>query len=182
MPTSSRRPLLVLLACAVLALAACGSDGGGATPAEASGSLRVLDATVDAPANPKVAAMRLVVDNGTATDDLLVGASSPDAESVTIHRSVVDSAGRAVMVEAPAVPIAARSTVRFDPGGLHVMLTGLRRTLEVGDTVPVTLRFRHAGAVRVRAEARARSSFSISSWLTRRKLPYESSTLSEKFA
>ena len=39
------------------------------------------------------------------------------------------------------LPIAAGSTVKFGPGGNHIMLTRLNRTLRAGDAVELTLDF-----------------------------------------
>jgi hypothetical protein len=41
--------------------------------------------------------------------------------------------------------IPARSAVALAPGGLHLMMTGLKRPLRAGDRFPVTLIFARAG-------------------------------------
>jgi copper(I)-binding protein len=145
---------LVLSALLVLGVAACGSgeDGSAAAQTGGPGSVSVASATIDWPANPRVAAVRMVVRNGTATDDALVSVSSPVARTTTLHRSGTDDAGRSVMAPVDEVPVAARSSVTFAPGGLHVMLTGITEDLEVGDRVDLTLRFQHAGTVHATAE------------------------------
>ncbi|HEX9710104.1 MAG TPA: copper chaperone PCu(A)C [Candidatus Thermoplasmatota archaeon] len=43
----------------------------------------------------------------------------------------------------------------MEPGGLHLMLLGLRRALVPGDTVTLVLRFQEAGELEVRAPVRA---------------------------
>lgn len=143
------------MACLALtaALAGCGSGAKGSGVASAAGDerLTVVGATVDLPANPEVAAVRMVVHNGRGQADALVGVSSPVARDAMVHRSITDSAGRASMVMVAQLPIAARSDVTFEPGGLHVMLTGITRPLEVGDQVSLTLEFRDAGTIRTRA-------------------------------
>ena len=48
---------------------------------------------------------------------------------------------------ADGVEIPPGGEVGFEPGGLHVMLTGLRGPLEEGDHVEVELRFERAGTV-----------------------------------
>ncbi len=45
--------------------------------------------------------------------------------------------------------------VRFDPGSYHLVLANVRRTLAPGDTIDLTLTFKGAGPVQVRAEVRA---------------------------
>ncbi|HRW38059.1 MAG: copper chaperone PCu(A)C [Acidimicrobiales bacterium] len=141
------RPLLVALLIVGAALVAgCGSEGP-STTATADGGIRISDATIDWPANPEVGAVRLLVHNDGPRADELVGASSDVATSTMVHRSVTDAQGRARMEMVSGLEIPARSTVTFEPGGLHVMLNGLTRELEVGDRVEVTMIFRDAGPV-----------------------------------
>jgi hypothetical protein len=146
----SSLPLLAVLVGAVLALGACstGSTDEQAGPGGTGGSgIVVEDATIDWPANPEVAAVRMRVRNLGATEDALVGASSPIARSAMVHRTDVDAEGRAVMHTSEQVPIAAGGTVTFEPTGLHVMLSGIAEELEVGDEVQLDLIFREAGTV-----------------------------------
>lgn len=138
----SLRAALALLAFTALALAGCGNGGG---PAEAEGTLRVLDATVDRPANPSQASLRFVIDNGTGTDDELIGVASPVAGAADVHRSEVDERGVATMESVEGLSIPARSKVTFEPGGLHVMLKELAEPLEVDQTFDVELTFARAG-------------------------------------
>lgn len=111
----------------------------------------MTDATIDWPANPDVAAVRLTIRNGTDTDDVLLEASSTVAEA-SVHRSAIDAEGRSTMKEVERLDIPAGETVRFQPGGLHVMLRGPSPALEIGDKVTVTFRFEKAGARSVDAE------------------------------
>lgn len=126
------------------------SDGSAGTPAAATAEvLTVVDARLDEPANPTVAAVRLVIDNPTAVADRLVGVSSPDADSTTVHRSGTDAEGRATMTPVTDLEVPAESRITFGESGLHVMLTGLHREVREGDTVTVVLEFERAGAVTV---------------------------------
>jgi copper(I)-binding protein len=148
---------IALGACLLVGAAACGLDDGGHpasadTQPAAAGGVSVTDATIDWPANPKVAAVRMVVHNDAGADDTLESVSSPVAAQVSIHRTETDDAGRSAMVEQGPLPIAARSTVTFEPGGLHVMLTGITEDLQVGDRVPLTLTFAKAGDVHATAD------------------------------
>lgn len=137
------RPLALLVPLALVGLVACGHLG---SSAEASGGeLTVVAGQVAVPPNPDQAAARFLIQNTTAVDDELVGASSPDADSVAIHRSEIDLEGRAVMTEVTSLAVPARSEVTFEPGGLHVMLTGLHQQLREGDTVALRLEFAEAG-------------------------------------
>jgi protein SCO1/2 len=103
---------------------------------------------------PAVSAVYLTVENTGRQSDKLLGAESDAAEEVEIHRTTVQSG---VMRMAPAgeVELPAGGKLGFAPGGLHVMLTGLRRDLPAGSDVVLRLRFERAGEVVVRATARS---------------------------
>lgn len=79
--------------------------------------------------------------------DRLLRAESEAAQQVMLHRTVIDEAGTASMEMQAEVEIPAGEAIVFEPGGLHVMLIGLRRTLEVGDRLMLTLRFERGGEV-----------------------------------
>lgn len=82
--------------------------------------------------------------------DRLTGASSPLADRVELHESSMDQ-GVMKMREVPALVIPAGAKVTLAPGGLHIMLVGLRRALNEGDAVPLRLVFEKTGAVEVTA-------------------------------
>lgn len=86
------------------------------------------------------------VHNGGAADRL-IGASSPAAASVSIHDS---QSGGGVMRMRAAGPVAVASggMIAMKPGGLHIMLMGLKAPLRPGTSLPITLRFERAGPVR----------------------------------
>ena len=58
------------------------------------------------------------------------------------------------MREVNSVDIPAHGEVRFDPGSYHLVLANVRRTLVPGDTVRLSLIFKGAGEVQVRAAVR----------------------------
>jgi len=92
------------------------------------------------------AAGYMTIANNRNEGDELIAASSPWAEAVTLHRSSMDG-GIARMKSVEAMPFPAHSRLTFAPGGYHLMLTGLYAPLVAGDTVPITLVFRKAGAI-----------------------------------
>ena len=80
--------------------------------------------------------------------DRLLSASTPAAGRTELHTMLRDGdVMRMRQVEAIAVP--ASGAVTLAPGGLHIMLIGLTRPLAVGESVPITLVFEHAGPVTV---------------------------------
>jgi copper(I)-binding protein len=52
------------------------------------------------------------------------------------------------------IDIPANGQVELKPGGFHVMLIGLTRDLNVGDSVQLTLTFEKAGQIPVTAQVR----------------------------
>lgn len=74
----------------------------------------------------------------------LVAAASPVAKSAEIHSMTVEKdVMRMFPVEAVDLPTG--RTVKFAPGGYHVMLSGLPKPLGAGEKVPLRLTFELAG-------------------------------------
>ena len=95
----------------------------------------------------------LTIDNPGAADRL-VGAASAAADHVELHSmSMQGDVMRMRQVDAIDVP--AGKSVELKPGGLHLMLVGLKAPLRDGDTITVDLRFEKAGTVTVPVQVRA---------------------------
>ena len=82
--------------------------------------------------------------------DTLTGASSPDAAQTMLHQ-VTHRGAMSGMADMGSLTIPAGGTVRFAPGGDHVMLMGLKHPLKPGDHVGLDLIFARAGVVHVTA-------------------------------
>lgn len=90
-------------------------------------------------------------------DARLVQASSPMAAVVELHEMVMD--GSTMKMRAVSgVDVPAGKTVELKPGGMHVMLMGLKSQAKTGDKVPLTLVFegkdKKRESVQVQAEVR----------------------------
>lgn len=78
--------------------------------------------------------------------DRLIGASTPAARAVEIHRSVVDAGNVMRMRAIDGVDLPPRSELRLRHGGEHhLMLIDLKAPLKDGDRLAMTLRFEKAG-------------------------------------
>lgn len=67
----------------------------------------------------------------------IVGANSPQYGNAMIHRSSTDGGmGRMEMVD--SVPLPAKGTLAFAPGGYHVMLMQPKQAVKPGDKIVVT--------------------------------------------
>jgi copper(I)-binding protein len=83
--------------------------------------------------------------------DTLLGASTPVAEQAEMHTSTqVD--GMMQMRPLERLDLAAGESAEFEPGGRHLMLTGLRQPLATGAQFPLTLRFAKAGELVVQVK------------------------------
>jgi copper(I)-binding protein len=82
----------------------------------------------------------LTIANHGARPDALVRVETPAAAEVDMH-SMSMSGGMMAMASLARVAIPPGGQAAFAPGGSHLMLMGLTRTLRPGDQVPVTLIF-----------------------------------------
>jgi len=121
-----------------------------------SGDVTVSDgqmrATLGGSAN---SAAYMVIANAGSRPDRLLSVTCACADRAEIHRSGVQG-GMMTMAPAGPVVVPAHGRVAFSPGGLHVMLTGVRRRLAAGGRQVMTLRFERAGQVTAAFQVRAR--------------------------
>lgn len=86
------------------------------------------------------------IDSGS---DKLVAASSPVADKVELHTHLMeDGIARMRPVEG-GIAVTAGTPTELKPGGLHIMLIGLKGPLKQGESFPLTLTFEKAGDVTV---------------------------------
>jgi len=95
------------------------------------------------PGQPNSAAF-LRLTNEDAEDHALVAAESDVAMVVELHTHT-KTGGLLRMRKVDRIPLPAGETVRLAPGGLHLMLIGLKRQLAPGDMVDLTLIFEDGG-------------------------------------
>lgn len=88
----------------------------------------------------------LTLANRATEADRLIAASTPAAARTDLHMTEQDGdIIRMRRLETVAIP--AGGTVAFEPGGAHIMLTGLTAPLREGDSLSLTLEFETAGAM-----------------------------------
>jgi periplasmic copper chaperone A len=86
------------------------------------------------------AAGYFTVTNAGARPVVITGASSPDCGSLMLHQSRnVNGVEQMEMVSSVTVP--AHGSVKFAPGGYHLMCVSPSANIVPGRTVPVTLTF-----------------------------------------
>jgi periplasmic copper chaperone A len=79
------------------------------------------------------------------TADKLVAVSSPVAKKAELH--TMSMSGMVMKMRPVAsIDIPAGQAVTLQPGGLHIMLVGLAKPLQTGQSFPLTLTFEKAGS------------------------------------
>ena len=76
--------------------------------------------------------------------DRLVGARSELSEKAELHAHTM-SDGVMRMRQVEAIELPAKSRTELKPGGLHLMLFGLKKPVPKGGKIPVVLKFEKAG-------------------------------------
>lgn len=172
---------LALLAAGALVFVSCGdSESSSETAPSTGGDITVSGAWArTSPMSVKVGAVYM--DITAVSDDELLGASvdASVAATVEVHETVASDmpgeegedtsmtgdtmssdtmaggmSGEMTMRPVESVVLPAGQTVKFMPGGYHIMLLDLAAPLEVGQTFDVTLTFANAGSVVVTVEVR----------------------------
>jgi len=101
------------------------------------------------PGQPNSASFMQASNAGSA-GHALVGGSSPAAEVVELHTHTMEG-GMMRMRQVDKIDIPAGGDVSLQPGGLHVMLIGLKQKLVPGQDIPLTLKFEDGSEVTVQA-------------------------------
>jgi copper(I)-binding protein len=101
-----------------------------------------------------VSAAYMIVQNHGDSADKLIRAESEFVQAIEFHKSELN--GQVVaMRQLDSVEIPPGAEIAFSPGGLHMMLVGLKHDLVPGDKIPLVLVFETAGRISLEAEVRA---------------------------
>lgn len=143
---------LIVLVLATLVLGAC---AGPAAPAQGPVAGFVKDgiAAVDVWARPAEAggttAVYMSIRNDSDKADALIGVAAPDVtdEAMLHETKMVDNV--MMMDHVHQIDLAPGETVELKSGGLHIMLMEVKRELNSGDTISLTLEFEQLGEVTI---------------------------------
>ena len=91
--------------------------------------------------------------NNSEQDHALVGASSSAAEVVELHTHTMEE-GMMRMRKVDKIDLPAGEKTSLKPGGLHIMLIGLKQKLVPDEDVAVTLEFDDGSTLKVDAPVR----------------------------
>jgi copper(I)-binding protein len=107
------------------------------------------------PSGSKVAGGYLTIENKALVADRLLSGSTVAAKKVEIHEMAVNDSVMTMRPVENGLMIEPGRTVKFAPGGLHLMFVGLLAPLKQGDKTPVSLKFEKAGEIMVLFEVQA---------------------------
>ncbi len=108
-----------------------------------------------APSAPAGLAYMTIVNRGPS--DKLLSAASDVAKAVELHTHIIE--GNIVrMRKVENVDLAGGTETKMAPGGLHVMLIGLKAPLKEGTSFPLTLNFERSGTLTVEVAVQAGAS------------------------
>jgi copper(I)-binding protein len=131
-------------AAAVLGLALAGCR---VVPVQAPDVAGVSNAYLVMPAPGSPAVLYLWARNPSPVAVTILAVWVAGADSASAHGTMAMGNGMEHMMAIGAVAVPARDTIRFAPGGMHVMVFGPPPTLHPGDSVQVTVGFRRMGEV-----------------------------------
>lgn len=99
------------------------------------------------PGGRDVTAAYLTLTNNQDVPRKLVGAESPDAARIELHAHLTGADGVKQMRQVNEVVIPAKGTAVLAPGGLHLMVFGIKPDVKPGDQIKITLTFDNARRV-----------------------------------
>jgi hypothetical protein len=135
-------------------LTACGSSSDEAGSSSTSGaSVTATDPWVKAVDSGMTAAF-MTITNGSDSEVVLTGASTPDSPEVQLHEMVMENGEMVMQEKKGGITIPAGGDAVLEPGGDHIMFMDVTSPIEPGDTVPVTLTFSDGSTLQVEALAK----------------------------
>lgn len=91
----------------------------------------------------------LTITNRSARADVLKAVETTVATSASVHTTTMTGSVMSMRPRKGGLLITPGKTVTLSPGGDHIMMAGLNRTLVLGGSVPAVLVFERAGRVPV---------------------------------
>lgn len=135
-----------LLVLASLLATACSKPAGDPAPADGKPEIEVVGpwarSTV---AGQTGTAAYLTIANFGNGDDRLLSVEARPPMRASLHSSTIEGGIARMRPLEAGLAIPARRPVTLAPGGAHLMITGLPKPLEPGQTVELTLKFEKSG-------------------------------------
>jgi copper(I)-binding protein len=134
--------VLEIFAAIALTLAAIIASATGASASD----VVVIRAFARASATPvaKSGVAYITIRNDGAKSDRLMAIDTPSANTTMAHRTIMD--GDIMKMDAAGIiEVPAHGILEMAPGGLHLMLMGLKKPLVEGEAIQLKLTFENAG-------------------------------------
>ncbi|MBV9827456.1 MAG: copper chaperone PCu(A)C [Alphaproteobacteria bacterium] len=129
-----RKTVLAMMACVWLSASALAQNG----------AVEVSNAWArGTPGGAQIGAAYLTLQSSSG--DRLTGIATSVAQKAELHTMTMDN-GVMKMRPLDGVDLPAGQTVSLKPGGIHIMLMGLKAPLQPGQSFPMTLQFAKAGS------------------------------------
>jgi len=94
-------------------------------------------------------AVYLTITNAGEEAEKFISAESPVAEKAELHETRDEGGVMKMRAVKDGAEIKPGSSLEFKPGGYHIMLLDLKKPLEAGAMVPLTITLAKAGAINV---------------------------------
>ena len=121
--------LFFLLLCCTLSL-----------PALAGDTLEIANAWVRPTlGNSKISAAYMTITNNSDDDIIVTNVTSSRVETIEIHMTSMDEQGIMSMDKLDALSVPAHGAITLAPGGTHLMILGIKKLLQEGDSFTLTL-------------------------------------------
>ena len=137
-----KRNLIFALAIAIL-LSACGAEKG----------IEVHEIWMRPVVQGENGAVYFVMHNHASEADELVGVSSDSAEAAEMHESKMNG-DVMEMQQVQSVPLEPYAEIDFAPGKYHIMLVNVKKDLNVGDEIQITLHFKNFEDISIKVPVR----------------------------
>ena len=144
-----RLPVLLLLV-AITIVTGCTASGG-------AGELEVENVWGrNSPMAAQNGAFYMVITNNTGQDEQLLGAETDACGTAELHEMYMKENDVMGMREVPGgiIELPAGDSVELKVGGMHVMCIDKQSAFEMGDKIPILLKFANAGEMKVTADIR----------------------------
>ena len=98
-------------------------------------------------------ALYFTLENNGSEADTLYAVETDIAKMVQIHETYTDG-DMMGMREIGEIIVEPESSVKLEPGGMHIMVMKLKKDIKIGDEIDFTLYFRNADKITITAEAK----------------------------
>lgn len=119
-----------------------------------SDKLKIIDPWMRVGAQGQTTGLFFKIENNSDKADTLYKVEFEPAGLVQIHETYDAGNDMMGMREVGKIVIPAKSTVELKPGSYHVMLMKLKKDIKKGFVGDVTLYFKQAGKIMIKAEAK----------------------------